>query len=476
MIHLLETQAQANWLVEQDNAAFLALTHRLVQDFTTDGTMSKKPSQAQSILIVESEPLHFLAGFLAAHTTHQRIFLGNPQWGQTEWQQAMAIAQPDHVWGNHAHLASSCLPQPSDAPCLITPTSGEYAAPPQAPPPLIMVPTGGSSGKIRFVMHTWQTLAAAVAGFQQYFNVDAVNSLCVLPLYHVSGLMQVMRSLFSGGKLWLAPFQSLKLGQFPPIDPSEWFISLVPTQLQRLLNQPHGQPDSQLDDQPNIASWLARCQTVFIGGAPTWPDLLNQARTQNIPVSLCYGMTETAAQIVALRPNDFLSSRDKEGAPTVGQLLPHAHITIVNDQNKAMPPGSIGQIKITTKSLALGYYPTCWSTEKAGSEFFTDDGGYFDDQGYLTLVGRLSDKIITGGENVFPAEVEAAIWATNLVIDIAVVGVSDTYWGQCVTAIYVPKDPTLLPQITERQLADQLHGIIAQYKCPKTWISVKALP
>jgi O-succinylbenzoic acid--CoA ligase len=449
------------WLVGRDSPTFLSLTEALAQEFTA----VNRARGLSSILIADPDPIRFLAGFLAAQATTPRVFLGNPQWGMAEWQQALAIARPDRMWGNGF---------PMDVPAESRSFSGDEALadrcgnPSQDPLPpadssngLILIPSGGSSGRVQFVMHRWHTLAAAVEGFQQHFQVTTVNSLCVLPLHHVSGLMQGMRSLLTGGKLWLTDFKTLKASMNLLTDPSGWVLSLVPTQLQALL------------DNPALAQWLAQFQTVFLGGAPTWPDLLGRARAHQIPLAPCYGMTETAAQIAALKPAEFLA-----GNPSVGKILPHAQVALMDTQGQPVARGLPGQIQIRADSLALGYYPDGRFHHASGCQpvkpglFLTDDVGYLDDQGYLTLVGRLSDKIITGGENVFPAEVEAAIRATHLVTDVAVLGMPDPYWGQRVTAVYVPRQVTLVAS----DLAVALQNRIARFKHPKRWVSVAALP
>lgn len=453
-LELLRQRTSDHWLVGQDSHAFLSQVDQLIDDFTSVDRGSDKSTGRRSILIAESDPIRFLAGFLAAQSTFQSVFLGNPSWGETEWQQALALAQPDQLWGDGCeHFSSPFSP------------SHSQVTPPDEP--LILIPTGGSSGKIKFVMHRWGTLAAAVEGFQGYFQVSAVNSICVLPLYHVSGLMQFMRSFLTGGELQILSFKQLKNGPGTLSNPSDWFISLVPTQLQALLAK------------PRLAKWLARCKTVFVGGAPSWPDLLTLARSKHIPLSLCYGMTETAAQVVALKPQDFLA-----GHSSAGQVLPHAQVDLMDDQGMPVPVGTIGQVQIAAESLALGYYPTRWAETrwtdpqaiaKATQStilFQTDDSAYLDDQGYLTLVGRLSHKIITGGENVFPAEIEAAIRATGLVTDVVVVGLPDSYWGQCVTAIYVPCSPA----ISFQKLVHALQNKMTRYKHPKIGIPIDKLP
>jgi O-succinylbenzoic acid--CoA ligase len=212
---------------------------------------------------------------------------------------------------------------------------------PQSPiPNSIMIPTGGSSGKIRFAIHTWETLMASVQGFRKYFQLTQVNSFCVLPLYHVSGLMQFMRSFTSGGKLVIQPFKALEAGGKCNIEPSEFFISLVPTQLQRLLQN------------PELAAWLSHFQTVLLGGAPAWQELLEQARHQNIRLAPTYGMTETASQIATLKPEEFL-----KGNNSSGQILPHVKVTIRSPNNEILDINKTGIITIQANSLALGYYP-----------------------------------------------------------------------------------------------------------------------
>ena len=378
---------------------------------------------------------------------------------------------------------------------------------------------------------------ASVEGFCQYFAVDRVDSFCVLPLHHVSGLMQFMRSFTSGGRLVVRSFKAVEAGDRGSVDPESFFLSLVPTQLQRLLDR----ETEHLEDSPHSPTpafsiaWLSRFRTVLLGGAPAWADLLDRARSHCIRLAPTYGMTETASQIATLKPDDFL-----KGHTNAGQVLPHAQITIHSPSGEILPPHQIGTITIRTESLAWGYYPrlprdractdsretrqadlvaktNCPSTtpsppsqtsdsgglgelgpqaaggrgevprtqpldqakmlahhslERRDAVFQPDDLGFFDQEGYLHIVGRQSDKIITGGENVFPAEVEAAILSTGLVQDVCVVGVNDRHWGQAIVAVYVPIDQTTTAARLQTALTDKL----SKFKRPKHWIAVDQLP
>jgi O-succinylbenzoic acid--CoA ligase len=306
-----------------------------------------------------------------------------------------------------------------------------------------MIPTGGSSGKIKFAIHTWETLTASVQGFTEYFSINVVNSFCILPLYHVSGLMQFMRSFTTGGKLVITSSKKLETSQLPNINPADFFISLVPTQLQKLLQN------------PELTQWLSKFSTVLLGGAPPWDELLEKARYYQIRLAPTYGMTETASQIATLKPDQFL-----QGKFNSGKILPHAKIIIDNQP---------GNINIQSQSLALGYYPQMWENR---DNFVVDDIGFLDNQGYLHIIGRNSDKIITGGENVYPTEIESAIRKTNMVIDVCVIGITDKHWGQALTAIYIPKDRNISPREIQTQIKNQL----SKFKIPKHWISLPNLP
>ncbi|NJK69243.1 MAG: 2-succinylbenzoate--CoA ligase [Microcoleus sp. CSU_2_2] len=473
-----------NWLIGCDSRELFQIVDRLFPEFT------KNPAATpQKILLAEREPVQFLASFIAACAAKCPIFLCNPNWVKQEWQQVFDLVQPDiiigqdalqnltemglmaspigltHGWSETEFLSENTALQPfnraKNLVSLVLMRKFCHIEKPKNNPklpltnyqlPLIMIPTGGSSGKTRFTIHTWETLTASVKGFQEYFQVSQINSFCVLPLYHVSGLMQFMRSFTTGGKLAIQTFKTLKNGEKCDIEPEEFFISLVPTQLQRLLQN------------PDTANWLSGFHTVLLGGAPAWPELLETARNYQIRLALTYGMTETASQIAALKPEDFLA-----GDSSSGQVLPHAQVTIRGANGEILCNNQMGDIVVNAKSLSLGYYPEKW----VDREYFQlDDLGFFDKNNCLNIIGRSSDKIITGGENVFPIEIEAAIRSTNLVTDICIIGLPDRHWGQVVTAIYVPAHS----QVTVKDLQAAIADKLSKFKRPKNWVIVQQLP
>jgi O-succinylbenzoic acid--CoA ligase len=236
--------------------------------------------------------LRFLAGFIAACVTGCPVFC-NPSWVKQEWQQVFKLVQPDLILGYGDWGLAVRDYYPSPQPAILNP---EW----------IMIPTGGSSGQIRFAIHTWQTLMAS-AGFSAIFPAPAGKFVLGITAVPCQRSNAILRSFTTGGQLVVLPFKELLAGVKCDIDPGKFFISLVPTQLQRLL------------ENPTLATWLSRFQTVLLGGAPAWPELLEQARNYGIRLAPTYGMTETASGIVTLKPDDFL-----RGTMSCGQVLPHA--------------------------------------------------------------------------------------------------------------------------------------------------------
>ncbi len=427
----LKKRAADDW-IGYDSRQFNQIAEELYSELT-----QLLPYNSPKILLAEREPVRFLAGFIAACAAGCPVFLSNPNWIKQEWEQVFNLVQPDLILGHGDWGLELRNYHASPQPAILNPQ-------------WIMIPTGGSSGKIRFVIHTWETLMASVGGFQQYFNLNQINSFCVLPLYHVSGIMQFLRSFTTGGYLVVLPSKEFETSTKSNIELSKFFISLVPTQLQRLLQNPAS------------ASWLSQFETVLLGGAPAWNEILEQARNYGIRLAPTYGMTETASQIATLKPEDFL-----KGYNSCGQVLPHAKVTICSPKS-SLGVNQTGIISIQAKSLALGYYPEVFKEDKLQ----LDDLGFFDNKGDLNIVGRSSNKIISGGENIYPFEVEAAIKTTHLVDDVCVIGLPDKQWGQVVTAIYIPSNLS----ITTKALQAALENKLSRFKRPKHWIAVEKLP
>jgi O-succinylbenzoic acid--CoA ligase len=303
----------------------------------------------------------------------------------------------------------------------------------------LCVRTGGSSGAVKFARHDETTLSGAVTGFCAHFGMSRVNAIDVLPAHHVSGLMARVRCAATGGQHLVWDWKRMKAGEMPALQGENWVLSLVPTQLQRLLKS-----------APTVA-WLRRLKIIFVGGGPVWLELADAAAAAQLPVSLSYGMTETAAMIAALRPAAFLA-----GARSSGTIMPHARVAIDRDE---------GVLTIAGESVFRGYWPE-W---RDGREFTTEDIGRMDEHGHLHILGRRDGMIITGGKKVNAAEVEAVLRASGEFLDVAVIGMPDPEWGEVVVAFF-PREGARAPDFVRAAKA------LAPHQRPKRFVAMAEWP
>jgi O-succinylbenzoic acid--CoA ligase len=377
------------------------------------GVTALAPSEVatRAIVISSEQPGEFMAGFARAVVEGGDIFLVDPAWGES---QRSALTR------------------------LLTAAETTAGAEGKARRGWLMIPSGGTSGELKFARHDGETIAAAVRGFCAHFGITRVNAVGLLPLHHVSGLMAWMRCVMTGGTYVPWNWPEMKDGRRPELaDGSDWVLSLVPTQLQRLL------------EVPDAVAWLRRFKVIFIGGGPVWPELAEAAAAAGLPISLSYGMTETAAMATALRPGEFIAGQRSSGA-----ALAHATVTITAE----------GVVRIEGESVFRGYFPH-WRDAR---EYQTEDLGRIDERGGLQVLGRRDAMIITGGKKVQPVEVEAALRATGLFTDVAVIGVPDAAWGEAVVACYPATDesgPAGLAAVAE-------NTALLAYQRPKRYVPI----
>ncbi|MFS8902156.1 2-succinylbenzoate--CoA ligase [Synechococcus sp. H60.2] len=414
--------------------------------------------KAVPLLVADSDPLQVWAAVLACQHLGIPLFLANPHWGEREWGQALAGLGSAWHWrqGQLQEDPACSNPQLEHWQQLLHSTDW----------PVIGIPTGGSGGQVKWAVHSWRTLSASARAHQQHFRVECIHSYCVLPLYHVSGLMQAVRSWLSGGQwiVWDWKRQQQAEAWDPPLPGS--FLSLVPTQLQRLL----------LNAQPGVLESLHQFQAILVGGGPTWPSLRQQARQLHLPLALTYGMTETASQVCTLLPEAFL-----QGSDSLGRPLPHATVEIRGERGDPLPAQTVGRIHVWAESLALGYYPLSSEADSLGQwqqrGFTPGDWGYLDSEGYLYWLGRADELILTGGEKVMAAEVEGEIRASGWVEDVCVLGLPDEEWGQQVVAVAVPRAGiSLSSNELEKHLKRHLAQQLSPFKHPKQWLWCSGIP
>ena len=230
-----------------------------------------------------------------------------------------------------------------------------------------------------------------------------------------------------------------------------------------------------MTQQPNVreTDWSSLKQ-VFYGASPITEGLLREAQDiMGARFTQLYGLTETVGAATYLPPEAHDPAWGK--LRSCGVPWPAAVVRVVDAESNPVPTGEVGEIVVRAGFVMKGYWNRADATTDAirNGFFHTGDAGYFDEDGFLYIHDRLKDMIVSGGENVYPAEVENAIFGHPGVADVAVIGVPDERWGEAVKAIVVPKpgeDPTpesIIAWARER---------IAAYKCPKTVDFAEALP
>jgi long-chain acyl-CoA synthetase len=220
----------------------------------------------------------------------------------------------------------------------------------------------------------------------------------------------------------------------------------------------------------------SRMKTIGYGASPIPLELLREAvEVFGCGFAQMYGMTETTGTIVALPPEDH----DMKGSPRMraaGKPLPGVEIRIIDDAGNALQAGEVGEIATRSVWNMAGYWNMPEATAKTIDKdgwLRTGDAGYMDEDGYVYIHDRVKDMIITGGENVYPAEVESAIYGHPDVADVAVIGVPDAKWGEAVKAMVVCK-PGKTPD--PQDIIAWARQRVAAFKTPKSIDFIEALP
>lgn len=220
----------------------------------------------------------------------------------------------------------------------------------------------------------------------------------------------------------------------------------------------------------------SRLKYILYGAAPIPLELLRECiKTFGCEFIQNYGMTETTGTIVMLPPEDH----DPNGNPrmrSAGKPLPGVELKIVDTDGNILPQGEVGEVVTRSSNNMIGYWNLPDATTKTLTTdgwVYTGDAGYLDKDGYLFIHDRVKDMIISGGENVYPAEVESAIYGHPAVLEVAVIGVPDDKWGEAVKAVCVPKPGTT---IDADDVISWARERIAGFKAPKTIDIIEALP
>ncbi len=329
--------------------------------------------------------------------------------------------------------------------------------------------TSGTTGRPKGAVLTHAALTSHLT--QASFALDSKpgeRALVVAPMYHAAAALMTFSTLWFGGSMWIEedfhPLHAVRAMSDERIGRA----LLVPAMIQACLVM-----------VPDVAQRkYDALRYIVYGASPISEATLRQA----MEVFGCeflqgYGMTETTAAVTYLLPSDHHRAlRDKpELLLSAGRAMVGTEVRVVDANDQDVPLGEVGEVIARGPQMMRGY----WNLEEASREalrggwMHTGDAGRMDAEGYLYISDRVKDMIVSGGENVYPREVEEVLFQHPAIADVAVIGVPDEKWGETVKAIVVVRDGATV--VAEEILA-HCHGKLAGYKRPRSVDFVAALP
>jgi fatty-acyl-CoA synthase len=344
---------------------------------------------------------------------------------------------------------------------LAGPASGEGLAAPEggADSPVLLVYTSGTSGQPKGVLHSQSGLVwNCVISAHAHELVPNDHVLSALPLFHVGGLcIQTLPALHAGASVtlhsrfdagaWLADVAALR--------PS--LSLLVPATLRAVI------------EHPAFAMTDLSSLRMLATGSSTIPSSMIAAfHARGVPVGQVYGATETGPVSIYLRREEAM-----QRAGSAGRAGLHIEIRLMDELGRPVRTGEVGEVWVRGPNLLCGYWKDPDNPAFADGWFHTGDLARCDEAGFYEIVGRSKDMIISGGENVYPAEIENLLADCPMVLESAVVGEPDARWGEVVVAVVVRKPGADLDAAQVLQLFD---GRLARFKHPKRVVFCDALP
>ena len=329
--------------------------------------------------------------------------------------------------------------------------------------------SSGTTGRPKGVMLTNDNFFALLPAAQKIWHMsDKTINLVAMPLFHIGGGGWATAAQYCGAR-------SIIMRDVNPAEIVAWIEKyrithafMVPVLLQFALAM------------PNIGTTdFSSLELIAYGASPISESVLEGAiKAFKCPFMQVYGLTETTGVVTVLGPEDHdLSSANKGRLRSCGKPFTGIELRIVNsDTAKDVPLGEVGEIWIRSRQVMKGYWNMPEETAKSivkGQWFRSGDAGYFDKDGYVYIFDRVKDMIVSGGENVYPAEVENALMGHPAIADVAVIGVPDEKWGEVPMALVVRKPDT---QVTESEILAFARERLAGFKTPKSVGWVDALP
>lgn len=349
------------------------------------------------------------------------------------------------------------------------PGGGELAPVPEPSETAVLLFTSGTSGEPKAAILKHENLSTYVVESVEFLSANEDESiLTCMPPYHISGVTTVLSSVYAGRRL-------VQIDQFSP---QAWIDAVaahdvthtmvVPTMLSRILDS--------LEQEPRA---LPSLRAIAYGGGRMPEGVIRKAMTEFPGVDFvnAYGLTETSSTVSVLGPEEhrraFTSEDSDVGArlASVGKPLPGVAVEIRNEAGEPVEAGQSGEIWLRGDQVSGEYVEK--SAKAADGWFPTQDLGFFDEEGFLFIKGRLDDVIVRGGENISPGEVEDCLRTCFGVLDAAVIGAPDEEWGEKVVA-FVVVDPG--QEVEADTLKDWVASRLRSTRAPETVYFRTALP
>ncbi|WP_410983950.1 o-succinylbenzoate--CoA ligase [Bacillus cereus] len=321
---------------------------------------------------------------------------------------------------------------------------------------MTIIYTSGTTGKPKGVILTYGNHWASAVGSSLNLGLrDDDCWLACMPMFHVGGLCLLMKNVMYGMRVLLVPKYDPDFIHEAIKTQGVTIISVVSKMLTDLLER------LREEKYPNSL----RC--MLLGGGPAPRPLLETCVAKGIPIYQTYGMTETSSQICTLSADYMLKKVGSAGKPLFSCQLR------IEKDGKVMPPNVEGEIVVKGPNVTRGYFKREDATREtiANGWLHTGDLGYLDEEGFLYVLDRRSDLIISGGENIYPAQIEEVLLANPMVAEAGVVGKVDEQWGQVPAAFIVKAG-----HVTEEEIIRFCEEKLAKYKVPKEVHFLSELP
>jgi long-chain acyl-CoA synthetase len=320
--------------------------------------------------------------------------------------------------------------------------------------------TGGTTGRSKGVMLTHNNLVVNAMQASPLMNcLPGDRILHVAPMFHIADACVCMTSVVLGGTNFFQP-------AFDPVATMEGVqnnqierMILVPTMINMFVNH------------PDVGNYDLSCLRAVLYGASPMPEAVIKKAMEVLPGTQFYqgyGQTETAPVITILAWDRHTFEGPLAGKiKSAGQAVPGINLRVVDEDGQPVDTGVVGEICAQGPNVMKGYRNLDEQTNATIVDgwLHTGDGGYLDEDGFLFIVDRVKDMIISGGENVYSAEVENAIYQHPAVNQCAVIGIPHEKWGEQVHAIIVPHEGQ---SVSEEEMISHCKGLIAGFKCPRS--------